>query len=123
MVLTKPLSSKPRDVASKLAEQLGSRLGGMCDAPEIAGPGFINLRLKDDFVAAKLKGMIGDGDRLGIPRYVVVTSHAVCTIFTMASDLLGVCNVGIVAPLFSSDFVPCLPFFLLQCFFGLFRVS
>lgn len=70
MVLAKPLSSKPRDVASKLAERLGPRLGAMCEAPEIAGPGFINLKLKDEFVAAKLKAMVGDKERLGIPRYV-----------------------------------------------------
>lgn len=69
MVLAKPLSSKPRDIATKLVEELGRRLGDVCEAPEIAGPGFINLRLKDAFVADKIKSMIGDGDRLGIPRY------------------------------------------------------
>ena len=69
MVLAKPLSSKPRDVASKLVEGLESRLSALCEAPEIAGPGFINLRLKDEFVAAKLKSMVGDRERLGITRY------------------------------------------------------
>lgn len=68
MALAKPLKSKPRDVASSLAEKLGSRLAAMCESPEIAGPGFINLRLKDGFVAAKLRGMIGDGERLGVPK-------------------------------------------------------
>eukprot|EP00904_Undaria_pinnatifida_P008385 jgi/Undpi1/4677/HiC_scaffold_18.g08031.m1 len=68
MVLAKPLSSKPRDVAAKLAEALGSRLGSLCEAPEIAGPGFINLRLKNEFVAGKVKTMVEDGQRLGIPR-------------------------------------------------------
>ena len=68
MALAKPLKSKPRDVASSLAEKLGSRLGDMCESPEIAGPGFINLRLKDGFVAAKLKSMVGDGERLGVPK-------------------------------------------------------
>lgn len=70
MVLAKSLGSKPRDVAARLAENLGTRLGSVCDAPEIAGPGFINLRLKNDFVAAKLQGMVGDTERLGIPRFV-----------------------------------------------------
>lgn len=77
MVLAKPLSSKPRDVAAKLADALGSRLGSLCEAPEIAGPGFINLRLKNEFVAGKVKTMVEDGQRLGIPRYVVV-SGALC---------------------------------------------
>ena len=70
MVLAKPLSSKPRDVASKLVEQLAPRLGAVCEPPEIAGPGFINLKLKDDFVAERLGGMIADKTRLGIPRCV-----------------------------------------------------
>lgn len=68
MALAKPLKCKPRDVASSLSEKLGSRLADICEAPEIAGPGFINLRLKDGFVAAKLKSMVEDGERLGVPR-------------------------------------------------------
>ena len=36
----------------------------MCETPEIAGPGFINLRLKQDFVEHELVLLIGD-DRLG----------------------------------------------------------
>lgn len=68
MELARPLSSKPRDIATTLAAGLESRLGGMCEAPEIAGPGFINLRLKSDFVADGVKSMVGDSERLGIPR-------------------------------------------------------
>ncbi|CAN0438846.1 unnamed protein product [Ectocarpus sp. 12 AP-2014] len=68
MALAKPLKCKPRDVASSLAEKLGPRLAAICEAPEIAGPGFINLRLRDGFVAAKVKSMVGDGERLGVPR-------------------------------------------------------
>lgn len=71
MELAKPLSSKPRDVASKLAAGLEARLGAICEAPEIAGPGFINLRLKKDFVAQGVKRMVGDSERLAIPRYVM----------------------------------------------------
>lgn len=68
MVLAKPLTSKPRDVATKLVECLGSRLGGVCEPPEIAGPGFINLKLRDDFVAVRLRAMVADKNRLGIQR-------------------------------------------------------
>lgn len=68
MELARPLSSKPRDIAATLAAGLQARLGGICEPPEIAGPGFINLRLKSDFVADRVKGMVGDDERLGIPR-------------------------------------------------------
>lgn len=68
MVLAKPLSSKPRDVATRLVECLGSKLGGVCETPEIAGPGFINLKLRDDFVTDKLRTMVADKNRLGIQR-------------------------------------------------------
>lgn len=68
MALAKPLKCKPRDVATSLAEKLGPKLSEICESPEIAGPGFINLKLKDGFVAAKVKSMVGDGERLGISR-------------------------------------------------------
>lgn len=68
MELAKPLSSKPRDIAATLAAGLEARLGSMCEPPEIAGPGFINLRLKSEFVAESVRGMVGDRERLGIPR-------------------------------------------------------
>lgn len=68
MELAKPLGSKPRDVAAKLTEGLKSRLGSICESPEIAGPGFINLRLRDAFVAGRVQDMIGDSERLAMPR-------------------------------------------------------
>ena len=47
MVLAKPAGRKPRELAEKIAE----KLRGLDDveAVEIAGPGFINLRLADSF--------------------------------------------------------------------------
>ncbi|CAM9556381.1 unnamed protein product, partial [Discosporangium mesarthrocarpum] len=66
--LAKPLGSKPRDVASKLAKEMEDRLGGMCETPEIAGPGFINLRLRASYMAATVKDMLQDEERLAIPR-------------------------------------------------------
>src|SRR5207253_3639768 len=44
MALAKPLGRKPRDVAEELARRLP--LDDMLEPPEIAGPGFINLRLR-----------------------------------------------------------------------------
>ena len=32
--------------------------GAICEAPEIAGPGFINLRLTDEFVKAQVSAVV-----------------------------------------------------------------
>ena len=55
----------PREVASSLIAKLD--VSGICETPEIAGPGFINLKLKDSFLADALRGMLGDA-RCGVPQ-------------------------------------------------------
>src|SRR4030065_2745040 len=62
MPLAKQLKTNPR----KLAEQIVAKLdiSNICEKPEVAGPGFINLRLKPDFVAANLLDISKDADRL-----------------------------------------------------------
>lgn len=52
MPLGKRLGKPPREIAQQLIEHL--ELTDLCDAPEVAGPGFINLRLKTEFLAAAL---------------------------------------------------------------------
>jgi arginyl-tRNA synthetase len=75
MALAKQLKTNPR----KLAEQIVAKLdiSNICEKPEIAGPGFINLRLKLGFVAANLLEINKDASRLGIekadkPKTIVV---------------------------------------------------
>jgi len=75
MALAKRLKGNPR----KLAEQVVAKmdLSDICEQPEIAGPGFINLRLKPDFVAKRMLEIKSDTARLGIekepaPKTVVV---------------------------------------------------
>lgn len=63
MPLAKKLSQPPREVAQTIVARLD--LGDMLQPPEIAGPGFINLRLRDDWVAAQLQRIARD-NRLGI---------------------------------------------------------
>jgi arginyl-tRNA synthetase len=63
MVLAKPLGMKPRELATKIAAALAR--DGDIDAAEIAGPGFINLRLKPDFWRRALKKLIEAGDAYG----------------------------------------------------------
>ena len=53
MPLGKKLGKPPRDVAQQIVEQLD--LNDLCDNPEIAGPGFINLRLLDDWIQTQLQ--------------------------------------------------------------------
>jgi arginyl-tRNA synthetase len=64
MPLGKRLGRPPRDVAAEIVAKLD--VTDMCHKPEIAGPGFINLRLREDWIVRQLHAAAGD-DRLGIP--------------------------------------------------------
>jgi len=68
MALAKRLGKKPREVAYKIVKRLD--VSDLAEAPEVAGPGFINLRLKPDWVAAQVGAINPDKpeDRLGVPR-------------------------------------------------------
>jgi len=65
MSLAKPLKSNPRAIATQIAEQLN--VNDICETPSIAGPGFINFKLKTKYLEAQLKAMHGS-DRLGIAK-------------------------------------------------------
>ena len=61
--LAKRLGRPPRDVAAELAGHLG---GSECiEPPDVSGPGFINLTLRDGWIAAQAAGQLGD-PRLGV---------------------------------------------------------
>ncbi len=75
MALAKRLKTNPRKLAEEAAAKLD--LGDICEPPEVAGPGFINLRLKAGFVAGRLLEVNRDPAGLGIakttePKTVVV---------------------------------------------------
>ncbi|RVD40351.1 arginine--tRNA ligase, partial [Mesorhizobium sp. M8A.F.Ca.ET.023.02.2.1] len=53
----------PRALAEKLAEAL--RADNDVAAAEVAGPGFVNLRLKDGFWQAHLSALLGEGRNYG----------------------------------------------------------
>ncbi|MER9598939.1 MULTISPECIES: arginine--tRNA ligase [unclassified Mesorhizobium] len=63
MVLAKPTGQNPRALAERLAEAL--RADKDIAAAEIAGPGFVNLRLKGDFWQAHLTALLGEGRNYG----------------------------------------------------------
>ncbi len=52
MSLAKRLKAKPRDIAQRIIEAVD--LAGVAEPPEIAGPGFINVRLSDAFLSGYL---------------------------------------------------------------------
>lgn len=65
MSLAKPLKQKPRDIAEKIVEHLN--VSDICQTPEIAGPGFINLIIKPSYLEAQLNSIVGFA-RLGVDR-------------------------------------------------------
>jgi arginyl-tRNA synthetase len=65
MPLGKRLGKPPRELAGQIIAALD--VADCCDPPEIAGPGFINLRLKDEWLAAQLSETSRDVERLGVP--------------------------------------------------------
>ncbi|BDA75071.1 arginyl-tRNA-synthetase [Calothrix sp. PCC 7716] len=62
--LAKKLKQQPRAVAQAIVDKLD--VSDICEAPEIAGPGFINLRLKTEYLEAQLSAIQAD-ERLGVP--------------------------------------------------------
>lgn len=63
MPLRKQLGSEPMEIAARLVERL--EVSDICHPPEIAKPGFINLRLKDEYLAEQLQAALAD-ERLGV---------------------------------------------------------
>lgn len=65
MPLAKVLRRPPREVAAEIVRYL--QVDEFCLPAEIAGPGFINLRLHDQFLADSLRRALVD-PRLGVPE-------------------------------------------------------
>jgi arginyl-tRNA synthetase len=63
MVLAKPLGLKPRDLATQIAVAL-ARDPDVATA-EVAGPGFVNIRLAPGYLQAALAAVIAAGERYG----------------------------------------------------------
>ena len=71
LALAKPLQQPPRQVAAAIvtALQADPAFIDLCLEPQIAGPGFINLTLRPERLAALLQDRLGD-PRLGVPMAV-----------------------------------------------------
>ncbi|HEY2158699.1 MAG TPA: arginine--tRNA ligase, partial [Isosphaeraceae bacterium] len=74
MAIAKSQGKNPREVAQAVAEAVD--LSPLADTPEVAGPGFLNVRIREDWIAEQLGRLLGD-ERLGIvppskPQTVVI---------------------------------------------------
>jgi len=64
MALAKRLKKNPRELAQAVLAKLEA--GDLCESCEIAGPGFINFRLKASWLGERLLEAAGDPRRLGV---------------------------------------------------------
>ena len=64
MPLAKRVGRQPRELAEQIAA--AAELSDLFEPPEVAGPGFLNLRVRDDVLARETADLCDD-DRLGVP--------------------------------------------------------
>ena len=65
MVVAKAQRTNPRQIAAQIIESLS--VEDIAEKPEIAGAGFINFRLRPEFVAQQTRALLDD-PYLGVPR-------------------------------------------------------
>ncbi|QDU73328.1 Arginine--tRNA ligase [Bremerella volcania] len=65
MGLAKKLGKNPRDLATEVVQAV--KVEDICETPEVAGPGFINLKLRGDWIQQRLEHAKAD-PRLGIKK-------------------------------------------------------
>ena len=65
MAAAKKLKTNPRALAAQVVEELD--IEDMAASVDIAGPGFINIQLKGEWLAAQLGNVLAD-PRLGVPK-------------------------------------------------------
>jgi arginyl-tRNA synthetase len=65
MLLAGSVGRPPREIAERLGHELQERLGRRLERYEVAGPGFLNLFLADDWHAAGLAQVLAAGETYG----------------------------------------------------------
>lgn len=78
MPLAKQVGKNPRELAAEIVA--GLDVEEFCVTPEVAGPGFINLKLRDDWLESAVNELVTD-DRLGVesvlqPRTYIIDYSA-----------------------------------------------
>ncbi len=65
MLLAPALGAPPREIAERLAGELSGRLGERVERVEVAGPGFLNVFLAQDWFVGALEDLLAAGDAFG----------------------------------------------------------
>ncbi len=90
--LAKPLKQAPRLIAGAIVEALQAdpAFSALCLEPQIAGPGFINLTIRPERLAAEVSARLGD-PRLGVPE---VQSDAAVVVDFSSPNIAKEMHVG-----------------------------
>ena len=90
--LAKPLKQAPRQIAGAIVEALQAdpAFAALCLEPQIAGPGFINLTIRPERLAAEVSARLGD-PRLGVPE---VQSDAAVVVDFSSPNIAKEMHVG-----------------------------
>ena len=65
LAVAKGLGAQPREFAEQLTEELGRQLGPALVSAEVAGPGFVNLVLSDQWYGEAIDAVLAAGDQWG----------------------------------------------------------
>jgi len=69
MALSKSVGMNPQDCAKQIIEKLKPTISDVMEEPEVAGPGFINLRFKETYLKEVVERMASDSTgRLDLPE-------------------------------------------------------
>jgi len=85
MLLAPALGEKPRGIAERLAEELQGRLSSELERVEVAGPGFLNLFLSDDWYSGAAAELAAAGDAIGRPAGAETAKESVDVEFVSAN--------------------------------------
>ena len=65
LAVAKGLGAQPREFAEQLTEELGRQLGPALVSAEVAGPGFVNLVLSDQWYGEAIDAVLAAGEQWG----------------------------------------------------------
>ncbi len=97
MMVAKAARMNPRQLAETIVAAFEG--GGLCEAPTIAGPGFLNFRLTRETLAASVSSQLAD-DKLGVPS---VTDPKRIVIDFSAPNVAKPMHVGHIRSTFIGD--------------------
>jgi arginyl-tRNA synthetase len=85
MLLAPTLGEQPRGIAERLAEELQGRLDAQLEKVEVAGPGFLNLFLSDDWYRRAAAELAASGEAIGRPASAEKEKESVNVEFVSAN--------------------------------------